>query len=61
MLRRQVVDSPNFIEQYQSRDDIFNRPDLVRESARPPSPPPFSPVRPPPPHPCTVSLRAPER
>ena len=51
MLRRQVVDSPNFIEQYQSRDDIFNRPDLVRESARPPSPPPFSPIRPPPPHP----------
>ena len=43
MLRRQVVDSPNFIEQYQSRDDIFNRPDLVRESARPPSPPPLLP------------------
>ena len=32
--RAQVVDSPNFIEQYQSRDDIFNRPDLVREQAR---------------------------
>jgi len=26
-----VVDSPNFIEQYQSRDDIIDRPDLVKE------------------------------
>ncbi len=28
-----VVDSPSFIELYQSRDDVYNRPDLVREQA----------------------------